>query len=74
MKTEKYETAEEKLLYRKAMTVKEIIVYENNDAFPLCPRCGTSLSREFQMFCDRCGQKLSWKDFMKAKIRYLKNN
>lgn len=29
-------------------------------AFCLCPQCGASLEREYQAFCDSCGQKLNW--------------
>ena len=29
-------------------------------AFPVCPECDSTLDREFQCFCDRCGQLLDW--------------
>lgn len=28
--------------------------------FPVCPRCRCSLEREYQSFCDNCGQRLNW--------------
>ena len=59
----------EQLLYRQPMRVKEIMVYKNDYSYPICPRCNCTFEREYQSFCDRCGQKLSWKDFSKAKIR-----
>ena len=31
--------------------------------FSVCPRCKKSLDREFQKYCDNCGQKLSWNRF-----------
>ena len=34
--------------------------------FPLCPQCGVTMEREYQSFCDRCGQCLSWKGFSNA--------
>ena len=37
-------------------------------SFPVCPRCRITLEREYQAFCDRCGQCLSWKNFSKATV------
>ncbi len=31
--------------------------------FPVCPQCGITLNREYQRYCDRCGQQLSWTHF-----------
>ena len=36
--------------------------------FPICPRCGSSLEREYQAYCDRCGQCLAWQHFHAAII------
>ena len=36
--------------------------------FPVCPQCGSTMEREYQAYCDRCGQCLSWKGFSKAAI------
>lgn len=36
--------------------------------FPVCPRCGVSLEREYQAFCDRCGQCLSWQNYANATV------
>ena len=33
--------------------------------FPVCPRCQNTLDREFQSYCDRCGQMLCWKRYGK---------
>lgn len=38
--------------------------------FPICPSCGASLEREFQAFCDRCGQMLDWRDYNNALLVY----
>lgn len=35
-------------------------------SFPICPKCGCTFEREYQSFCDRCGQRLDWSDFEKA--------
>ena len=39
--------------------------------FPKCPRCGSTMEREYQRFCDRCGQRLSWRDFDDAEVIYV---
>lgn len=38
--------------------------------FPVCTACNCSLEREYQSFCDRCGQPLNWIPFRNAKIIY----
>ena len=52
--------------YRTALRVSQIIRLQNRDTYPICPRCSSSLDREYQNYCDRCGQKLDWKFFNKA--------
>lgn len=32
-------------------------------ALPICPQCQNTLNREFQRYCDRCGQNLSWNGY-----------
>jgi len=54
--------------FRVPMTVAEIILFKNGDAYPVCPHCHISLEREYQRFCDRCGQALDWTTFSKALI------
>lgn len=58
--------------YRTARTVTEMVVYQ--DAFGatgyyICPRCDCPLDREFIHFCDRCGQRLGWQSYLRARIR-----
>ena len=36
--------------------------------YPVCPNCKTTMEREFQRHCDRCGQCLDWKLFSQATI------
>lgn len=67
----KNETIEEKLLYREPMVVGEIKELGNCGYFPICPRCDCTMEREYQSFCDRCGQMLKWKGFSKAKVRRI---
>ena len=61
-------TAAEALGFRRAMPVTITVVYRSGGAFPLCPRCGLPLEREYQNFCDRCGQKLSWRNYAHAEV------
>ena len=28
--------------------------------YPVCPGCHVTLEREYQRYCDRCGQRLDW--------------
>lgn len=54
---------------RSPMPVTEIVHLawgKEITCFPVCPRCGISLEREYQAYCDRCGQCLSWRDFSRA--------
>lgn len=37
-------------------------------AYPVCPRCHLTMPREYQSFCDRCGQRLDWSDFGNAEV------
>ena len=54
--------------FRTPMRVNEIHLHRNNTAFSVCPRCRITLEREYQSYCDRCGQALDWKYFRKALI------
>ena len=67
----KHETDEEKLRYREPMRVQEVILYYGEYLFPVCPRCNNSFEIEYQSFCDRCGQKLSWKGFSRIKVKRI---
>ena len=57
--------------YRVPMRVEAIRAYrwENGThSYPVCPRCNSTMEREYQAFCDRCGQRLSWRGFDRAAI------
>lgn len=58
----------EELGFRAPMAVTELAVYRGGSAYPLCPRCRIPLDREYQRFCDRCGQRLEWKDYGQARL------
>lgn len=48
------------LAYRVPLLVTQIVVFRSGDCYPRCPRCQCSMEREYQHFCDRCGQNLNW--------------
>lgn len=49
--------------YRVPMQVKELCRFCGGDIYPVCPRCGATVEREYMRFCDRCGQRLGWEFF-----------
>ena len=59
--------------YRVPYSVNEYILYRNSygkeSVYYLCPRCDITLERDYQAFCDRCGQRLGWRAIDKAKER-----
>lgn len=57
--------------FRTPMPVVEVHRFRGGGAYPVCPRCGITLEREYQSYCDRCGQRLSWRSLRKAKIVLL---
>ena len=54
--------------YRIPMAVEEIHLFRDEDTYPVCPRCHLTMEREYQSYCDRCGQALSWKGYSKARV------
>lgn len=55
--------------YRIPLPVTRMVRYPMHGyCYPLCPRCGKGMEREYMNFCDRCGQKLSWDRFENAEI------
>ena len=60
--------------YRRPMQVREFIFYPSmfgtESEFFLCPRCDITMEREYQSYCDRCGQHLGWRCIGKAKERH----
>ncbi len=55
-----------------AINTKQVTqVFYLNDSvggFPICPNCKRTIEHEFQSFCDRCGQRLGWKEFKSAEV------
>ena len=59
------------LEYRLPMLVTELMVFPSafgRTSYYVCPRCHITMEREFQSYCDRCGQRLDWKRHRHAKI------
>ncbi len=54
--------------FRSPMPVVEVHQFRGGGTYPVCPRCGITLEREYQSYCDRCGQRLGWRSLRKAKI------
>ena len=57
------------LSFRLPMRVSEYMILPDNiqgTAYYVCPRCHITLEREFQAFCDRCGQRLDWDHYEEA--------
>ena len=48
--------------FRTKMAVTDTVEIAHS-TFTVCPRCGTSLDREYMAYCDCCGQALNWKYF-----------
>ena len=51
-------------VYRFPLPVTEYVLYHETfgqeSVYYLCPRCAVTMERDYQAFCDRCGQKLDW--------------
>jgi len=59
--------------YRVPMPVTELKVFPDcrgKPAYYVCPRCRLTMEREYMGFCDRCGQRLDWRDSRHARIIY----
>lgn len=61
------------LSYRYPEKVTKIFLLPNGLSFPICPKCKSTLEREYMRYCDRCGQCLDWKDYNKAEIVKFKD-
>ena len=65
------ETAFFLLSFRTPMSINELMEFPcgwGTTAYYVCPRCGITLEREYQSFCDRCGQHLNWRSCRNAKV------
>lgn len=68
-KPKKCSVLDEALAFRAPLRVSAVRAIRLSSlltSFPVCPRCQCTLDREYQLYCDRCGQALDWKHFNKA--------
>ena len=59
------------MAFREPMPVTQIRSFRCHygvTGFPVCPQCGRTMEREYQPYCDRCGQCLDWDSYQKAAI------
>ena len=54
--------------YRKPLQVRQVILFQDGCSYPLCPRCNSTIEREYMRYCDRCGQCLEWNAFSFAEV------
>ena len=62
---------QQELAYRQPLPVTQVRCYHSisgQTGFPVCPRCGYTMEREYQRYCDRCGQRLDWQEFGRAVV------
>lgn len=53
------------IYFRKPIYVMNNVIFYGKYSFPICPKCGAILDREYQRYCDRCGQALNWEKYNK---------
>lgn len=54
--------------YRIPMRVTAVRSYTASmelSTYSLCPRCLQTIEREYQVFCNHCGQALDWREYTK---------
>lgn len=66
--------ADEAVSYRLPQRVTETLVLPSGNAYPICPRCHTSIEREYMNYCDRCGQAFEWKYYLKSTVVWFSNS
>lgn len=50
----------EAISFRIPLAVSEYRQFNDREGYWVCPRCDITLDREYQAYCDRCGQCLDW--------------
>lgn len=64
--------------YHSPMEIAEMVItydtFWGNEGYYLCPRCKSSLERDFMLFCNCCGQKLDWNKYKEVKRIYPTQN
>ena len=66
------------MAFREPMPVTHIRCFRylsGVTGFPVCPQCGRTMEREYQPYCDRCGQCLDWgTTSLKQRLFCLRSN
>ncbi len=60
--------------YRSPLQIAQVRIFQNRHAYYVCPRCDSSLDREYMAYCDRCGQCLNWRKRKKALPIYIRRD
>ena len=63
-----FSTEKEELSYRIDMSVTHYERFQYDILCPVCPRCAKCLDREYQRYCDSCGQKLNWDMYTRSAL------
>ena len=61
------------LLRSRPLPVTQTMVFPailDQPSYPVCPNCRLTLEREYQNYCDRCGQHLDWSRYEHAELVY----
>ena len=54
------------------MAVREVYCFRESTgvfSYPVCPHCHITMEREYQNYCDRCGQRLDWCNYPDIQAR-----
>ena len=66
------------LLIEKRAEVQAVRIYGyGNSAWAICPNCDNAVERDYQRYCEQCGQLLAWNKFSQGRVviqRTLKKN
>lgn len=54
------------LSLRIPMQVTRIRLFYPTGAYPMCPKCGSTMEQEYQDVCVFCSQRLDWEVYQKA--------
>ena len=63
----------EKLLITHIRILEHYVLHDDSyayDSWAVCPRCYSSIDREYKAFCSVCGQHLDWSGYDDAEFVY----
>lgn len=55
--------------YRLPKLISEIVEFPSSlqpnsyNSYAICPRCKNPIERDYQKYCDSCGQRLDWSNY-----------